>query len=49
MGETSYFFWAPINTWLNVILITNIDAFFASVMQSVYLSLRGKPVIVGQE
>lgn len=49
MSDSAYFPWAPIRSWSKVILHMDADAFFASVMQSAYPTLRGKPVIVGQE
>ncbi|MEK7070294.1 MAG: DNA polymerase IV, partial [Patescibacteria group bacterium] len=38
-----------IYSWPNVILHIDADAFFASVMQSIYPNLRNKPVVVGRE
>lgn len=49
MATSQFFSWVPIHSWSNVILHLDADAFFASVMQSAYPALRGKPVIVGRE
>lgn len=46
---TILYFMFPIHSWSSVILHMDGDAFFAAVMQSIYPSLRGKPVIIGRE
>ena len=36
-------------SWPSAILHLDADAFFASVIQSVKLELKGKPIVVGKE